>query len=97
MSDRKPNYRPRGEPVLIVGTRNIAAALGLSMTMVKRRFLGKPDFPAWRINSKGRWITTRANLEEWAKARPEVWAGQRGRPARADPLLDQDTPPPTDY
>ena len=95
MSNRNPNHRPRGEPVLIVGTRNIAAVLGLSMTMVKRRFLGKPDFPAWRINLKGRWITTRANLEEWAKARPEVWACQGARRTRADPMPDQDVPPST--
>jgi hypothetical protein len=70
---------PPAEPVLIVGTRKIAAALGLSMTMTKRFVLGKPGFPAWRLKPRGQWITTRENLERWAKSRPEMWAGQRDK------------------
>ncbi len=71
------------DPVLIVGTRRIAAALGLSVTMTKRRLLGKPGFPAWKMKPRGQWITTRANLEEWARSRPDVWAGHRpGGPKR---------------
>ncbi|MGL4208259.1 MAG: hypothetical protein ACRCTY_02610 [Candidatus Adiutrix sp.] len=54
------------EAVLVVGIGDIATALGLSPSTVKKNLLGQKGFPAHQIRPKGQWITTRGQLQKWA-------------------------------
>jgi hypothetical protein len=51
-------------PILIVGVRAIAGALGLDHKTIRQCFLGREGFPA---RKKGqRWMVTRERLQMWA-------------------------------
>ena len=58
---------PASPPVMIIGLKNIAKALGISSNKVRRYYLGRKDFPIRRECKKGPWASTRQALADWAK------------------------------
>lgn len=73
---------PSQSQVLIVGVENIARELGVSPTLVKRRLLTSPGFPACRIVAGGNWITTPEKLRRWADQLVPEPSPNRGDPPR---------------
>jgi hypothetical protein len=63
------------EPILIIGTRALAKALGVGRNQILA-WLADPGaaFPAARASAKGAWVATRQNLVDWSDA---YFAGRR--------------------
>ena len=57
-----------GDTLLIVGADKIAAALGVSLRLLRRDLLKRPGFPAKRLTGGGPWMSTPGWLTAWAEA-----------------------------
>lgn len=58
------------QPILIVGTRALARALGVGRTQIQAWLDNEQSgFPAYREHDRAPWISTRQNLIDWSNAR----------------------------
>jgi excisionase family DNA binding protein len=71
---------PEQQPILLIGVKQIAAALGIGSVRV-RRMLKAGQIPAYMLDGKY-WVSTRTVLESWAAAEVARWT-PRGKPVNS--------------